>query len=111
MLLSNAASTATSEPRLKPSVPGRTITITPTKPRITAVQRRRRTTSPNQITAAMVTNSGADYDSEIACAIGRWPIAQKRSEEHTSELQSLMRNSYAVFCLKQKNHKHSHHVT
>src|SRR3546814_13089608 len=27
----------------------------------------------------------------------------KRSEEHTSELQSLMRISYAVFCLKQKN--------
>src|SRR3546814_7601080 len=29
-----------------------------------------------------------------------------RSEEHTSELQSLMRNSYAVFCLKKKNKKH-----
>src|SRR3546814_9475386 len=28
----------------------------------------------------------------------------KRSEEHTSELQSLMRISYAVFCLKKKNH-------
>src|SRR3546814_7960903 len=28
-----------------------------------------------------------------------------RSEEHTSELQSLMRTSYAVFCLKQKNMK------
>src|SRR3546814_2685752 len=28
--------------------------------------------------------------------------AEKRSEEHTSELQSLMRISYAVFCLKQK---------
>src|SRR3546814_8080676 len=28
-----------------------------------------------------------------------------RSEEHTSELQSLMRNSYAVFCLKQKNNQ------
>src|SRR3546814_9859006 len=27
---------------------------------------------------------------------------QSRSEEHTSELQSLMRNSYAAFCLKQK---------
>src|SRR3546814_10689411 len=27
-----------------------------------------------------------------------------RSEEHTSELQSLMRHSYAVFCLKQKTH-------
>src|SRR3546814_7989768 len=31
-----------------------------------------------------------------------------RSEEHTSELQSLMRNSYAVFCLKKKTqHKHT----
>src|SRR3546814_7567230 len=29
--------------------------------------------------------------------------ARIRSEEHTSELQSLMRNSYAVFCLKKKN--------
>src|SRR3546814_6096835 len=29
-----------------------------------------------------------------------WAIASYRSEEHTSELQSLMRNSYAVFCLK-----------
>src|SRR3546814_6851187 len=28
-----------------------------------------------------------------------------RSEEHTSELQSLMRISYAVFCLKKNNHK------
>src|SRR3546814_6947698 len=32
-----------------------------------------------------------------------------RSEEHTSELQSLMRISYAVFCLKKKN-KTSHHI-
>src|SRR3546814_4869542 len=30
-------------------------------------------------------------------------IALSRSEEHTSELQSLMRISYAVFCLKKKN--------
>src|SRR3546814_17341477 len=28
---------------------------------------------------------------------------EQRSEEHTSELQSLMRTSYAVFCLKKKN--------
>src|SRR3546814_9869639 len=33
-----------------------------------------------------------------------------RSEEHTSELQSLMRNSYAVFCLKKKYHKHDDQV-
>src|SRR3546814_2010347 len=31
---------------------------------------------------------------------------RKRSEEHTSELQSLMRISYAVFCLKKKNTQH-----
>src|SRR3546814_6830586 len=30
--------------------------------------------------------------------------SQVRSEEHTSELQSLMRISYAVFCLKKKKH-------
>src|SRR3546814_3632181 len=32
------------------------------------------------------------------------PAAAARSEEHTSELQSLMRISYAVFCLKKKKH-------
>src|SRR3546814_2969972 len=32
-------------------------------------------------------------------------LAEKRSEEHTSELQSLMRISYAVFCLKKKKYK------
>src|SRR3546814_5237646 len=35
-----------------------------------------------------------------------FPIVHRyRSEEHTSELQSLMRISYAVFCLKKKNNK------
>src|SRR3546814_7168907 len=47
-------------------------------------------------------------------AIFKFPIVQPphahqfrddRSEEHTSELQSLMRISYAVFCLKKKNKK------
>src|SRR3546814_5982680 len=33
-----------------------------------------------------------------------------RSEEHTSELQSLMRNSYADFCLKKKSYKHFYTV-
>src|SRR3546814_10371352 len=32
-----------------------------------------------------------------------WVESSSRSEEHTSELQSLMRISYAVFCLKKKN--------
>src|SRR3546814_3320088 len=34
-----------------------------------------------------------------------------RSEEHTSELQSLMRISYAVFCLQQQNHTNTTHIT
>src|SRR3546814_960463 len=35
------------------------------------------------------------------------PRLSRRSEEHTSELQSLMRISYAVFCLKKKKTKHN----
>src|SRR3546814_2801940 len=38
-------------------------------------------------------------------------ITCQRSEEHTSELQSLMRISYAVFCLKKKKNKHDIHNT
>src|SRR3546814_3998446 len=34
------------------------------------------------------------------------PTSLLRSEEHTSELQSLMRTSYAVFCLKKKKQQH-----
>src|SRR3546814_7002730 len=44
----------------------------------------------------------------IACGAVRYLASQPwpfpRSEEHTSELQSLMRISYAVFCLKKKKH-------
>src|SRR3546814_9486406 len=35
---------------------------------------------------------------------------QRRSEEHTSELQSLMRSSYAVFCLKKKNNNNKYNT-
>src|SRR3546814_6617118 len=35
-------------------------------------------------------------------------VFQSRSEEHTSELQSLMRISYAVFCLKKKTKQHNY---
>src|SRR3546814_10628026 len=39
---------------------------------------------------------------DMCHGIGESAIQQGRSEEHTSELQSLMRISYAVFCLKNK---------
>src|SRR3546814_5738596 len=41
--------------------------------------------------------------------VGKKPAnAKARSEEHTSELQSLMRISYAVFCLKNKQNRNKH---
>src|SRR3546814_6832786 len=45
---------------------------------------------------------------QTAAVIGRLPnlTEHNRSEEHTSELQSLMRISYAVFCLKKKTKNH-----
>src|SRR3546814_9293224 len=52
--------------------------------------------------------AGGLHAAELArdCGIATLLIPQEpgtmRSEEHTSELQSLMRNSYAVFCLKQQ---------
>src|SRR3546814_4256265 len=45
-----------------------------------------------------------------AALYDRTPDEMIRSEEHTSELQSLMRISYAVFCLKKKKHtEHAKH--
>src|SRR3546814_10148148 len=56
--------------------------------------------------------SVAELETSVEKRIQR--LARARSEEHTSELQSLMRISYAVFCLKKKhphskNQKLSHH--
>src|SRR3546814_10114128 len=40
----------------------------------------------------------------------RWVLHRLRSEEHTSELPSLMRNSYAVFCLQKKKKANTHTI-
>src|SRR3546814_1382109 len=73
------------------------------------------TMSPYQHGEVFVTDDGAETDLDLGhyerftgvpgrktdnITTGR--IYQTRSEEHTSELQSLMRISYAVFCLKKK---------
>src|SRR3546814_4322784 len=57
-----------------------------------------------------------DAATELARAVGFERQVRQRSEEHTSELQSLMRISYAVFCLKKtkkenlsSNHKSEEH--
>src|SRR3546814_1586978 len=56
-----------------------------------------------------------DVRSAFEGALGANPLAEltrrNRSEEHTSELQSLMRISYAVFCLKKKKKKYNTYNT
>src|SRR3546814_4504046 len=49
---------------------------------------------------------GQDF-SDLAITLKEAEGADPRSEEHTSELQSLMRISYAVFCLKKKTHQNT----
>src|SRR3546814_3408526 len=53
----------------------------------------------------------ADDDDVRLAAVQQRQRHAGRSEEHTSELQSLMRISYAVFCLKTKNNKVNHSTT
>src|SRR3546814_1585639 len=47
----------------------------------------------------------------VAMALAAFGYDRIRSEEHTSELQSLMRISYAVFCLKKKKHNNKENKT
>src|SRR3546814_6316585 len=66
--------------------------------------------SPNAVASDLAASISAP---SVGCA-GRSSTTQcsySRSEEHTSELQSLMRISYAVFCLKTKTHKQSNQRT
>src|SRR3546814_1025393 len=63
--------------------------------------------SPDDVEAAVSAAQAAfpAWSSLPATERSRWleKLADARSEEHTSELQSLMRISYAVFCLNKKN--------
>src|SRR3546814_5028430 len=63
---------------------------------------------PNGPAPAMTTSQHS------APSLRKWPSSltslKIRSEEHTSELQSLMRTSYAVFCLKKKKQQNSYHT-
>src|SRR3546814_5053187 len=49
------------------------------------------------------TTSTSNADFSSIAAAGRLAAVPGRSEEHTSEIQSLMHTSYAVFCLKKKH--------
>src|SRR3546814_2684242 len=51
----------------------------------------------------VATSPNTRFESDVTQSQARLTQLAMRSEEHTSELQSLMRISYAVFCLKKKN--------
>src|SRR3546814_7185191 len=51
---------------------------------------------------ARITDAPAGHSIGLRTAVHRQDAVGERSEEHTSELQSLMRSSYAVSCLKKK---------
>src|SRR3546814_5529108 len=57
----------------------------------------------DRIAVAQVVNARAEIGVAGTSQADLTRDVAKRSEEHTSELQSLMRISYAVFCLKKKN--------
>src|SRR3546814_10618222 len=62
------------------------------------------TVSGKACSTAIRSMVGAMYE---RCTRSIAAMYMRRSEEHTSELQSLMRISYAVFCLTKKNNQHS----
>src|SRR3546814_2650049 len=72
----------------------------------------------NRITIDGSTDLSTSEDVRARYAATGWHVescdghdpADIRSEEHTSELQSLMRISYAVFCLKKKNKKQNNDI-
>src|SRR3546814_5053113 len=65
-----------------------------------------RTRSADRVAGPAAPARDRNQNLEGRVAVPRPPaMARPRSEEHTSELQSLMRISYAVFCLKKKNTK------
>src|SRR3546814_3176986 len=61
--------------------------------------------SPDAFHAQYQPLSRRSADRRPKCCGRCWFAPDRRSEEHTSELQSLMRISYAVFCLKKKTNK------
>src|SRR3546814_10507366 len=50
-----------------------------------------------------------EADERLSAQLAAAEMLRSRSEEHTSELQSLMRSSYAVFCLKKKKQVNNPH--
>src|SRR3546814_5200423 len=66
--------------------------------------------SPARTTQSATSVAAARMSAALIRASSAQILGPQRSEEHTSELQSLMRISYAVFCLKKKITSHNNHI-
>src|SRR3546814_10385057 len=72
---------------------------TPTAPARSTLEMRAFSCSTDRMRRSMASSDGFSGKAEFSPVVAK---EGRRSEEHTSELQSLMRISYAVFCLKKK---------
>src|SRR3546814_6301191 len=72
--------------------------------------RGKRRLSGQTLCSACADEGGGGAQRKPAPPVGGAAAVGCRSEEHTSELQSLMRISYAVFCLKKKNNRNITHT-
>src|SRR3546814_10287458 len=90
------------DPTSRPATAARAGTATTARPAAATANRARIVAVPSSARSPGTTAppASAGRPSPISDANAK---AAQRSEEHTSELQSLMRISYAVFCLKKKN--------
>src|SRR3546814_17102546 len=73
---------------------------------VTGVEKRQRAAPEGLMQLSRGDQALHPVEKRRRAAILGFDIDRLRSEEHTSELQSLMRISYAVFCLKKKTNKH-----
>src|SRR3546814_9503097 len=78
--------------------------------KVLAIVNRRGSDLTDKADGVLYTSDGRDVEMSVASTKAFYAqiaagflLAWARSEEHTSELQSLMRISYSVFCLKKKN--------
>src|SRR3546814_7918857 len=107
--------------RILPIAPPRIIASARTSPfAFSRVIQKATATATSAVTATRVqrcvSSQRANIDSEMPqfsahCRLKIGSSAIRRSEEHTSELQSLMRISYAVFCLTKNNQTNTHTYT
>src|SRR3546814_7084703 len=97
---------AVGDPSLESAETGADDIVESAHPRFMRIKPRQQRGARRAATGRVVELREAEAVRGQRVEIGRRDFA--RSEEHTSELQSLMRISYAVFCLQKKNNKKTH---